>query len=179
MDELKTWMRAKRFDIASQQQIEEFYAARLGGGAGGSTVIDEAGILEVFQPAPMADELIAMLYTETIKLVPMFSCLHSEVIAQLCLRLQTLPALKGAPVTIEGNVGKCMYIVNRGRLQKWKNSSSAPIMARCVLSSDPGLRYDVSMASQFWAVVYQVQSSSPSVRPSVCFVLSSAFALSS
>ena len=41
-DELKTWMRAKRFDVASQQQIEEFYAARLGGGSGGK-VVDEAG----------------------------------------------------------------------------------------------------------------------------------------
>jgi hypothetical protein len=28
------------------------------------------------------------------------------------------------------------------------------MMARCVLSTDPGLKYDVSLASQFWAVVY-------------------------
>ena len=102
----------------------------------------------------MADELIALLYTETIKMVPMFSCLQNEVIAQLCLRLQTLPALQGAPVTVEGNVGKCMYIVNRGRLQKWKRAHNAPVMARCVLSSDPNLSYDMSLCSQFWAAVF-------------------------
>ena len=152
-DELKTWMRSKRFNVAIQGQIEEFYAARLGGGSGGK-VVDEASILEVFQPAPMADELIAMLYTETIKMVPMFSCLQNEVIAQLCLRLQNMPALQGAPVTVEGNVGKCMYIVNRGRLQKWKRATNVPVMARCALSSDRYLAYDVSLASKFWAALY-------------------------
>jgi hypothetical protein len=146
-------MRAKRFHPAVQGQLEEFYAARLGGGAGGK-VVDEAGILEVFQPAPMADEVIAMLYTETIKMIPMFSCLQNEVIAQLCLRLQNMPALKGAPVTIEGNVGKCMYIVNSGRLQKWKRAKSVPVMARCCLSSDRNLAYDVSLTSQFWAELF-------------------------
>ena len=95
-----------------EQVFENKYDAQseaglVGGGAGGK-VVDEAGILEKFQPGPIADELIAMLYTETIKMIPMFSCLQNEVIAQLCLRLQNMPALKGSPVTVEGNVGKCM-----------------------------------------------------------------------
>lgn len=86
MDMLKTWMRSKHFDLASQQKIEEFYAARLSG-ATGSKVVDETQIFAMFQPAPIADELIAMLYIDTISEVPMFTCLTREVVTRLCLCL--------------------------------------------------------------------------------------------
>ena len=41
MDELKTWMRNQRFDVASQKQVEEFYAAKLSGGNTVGKLIDE------------------------------------------------------------------------------------------------------------------------------------------
>jgi len=158
MDALKTWMRSKHFDVASQQQIVSFYSARLSG-ATGSRVVDEGAILEAFQPAPIADELVALLYTKMIQAVPMFSCLEMEVIAKLCLRLQTLPALKGAPVTIQGNLGKCMYIVSKGRLQRWTSSSAEdiPIMARCTPyyeGVDPATSLSDETKREFWAEVY-------------------------
>ena len=67
MDMLKTWMRSKHLDLSHQQQIEDFFSARLSGSistTGNHKSVDETGILKLFQPAPLADELIALLYAK-------------------------------------------------------------------------------------------------------------------
>ena len=119
MDMLKTWMRSKHLDISHQQQIEDFFSSRLSGSSNAVNhkAVDETSILKHFQPSPLADELIALLYAKTIKSVPMFATLPEEVVSKLCLALQPLPAMKGSPVTVQGRVAECMYLVNNGRCQ--------------------------------------------------------------
>ena len=147
IDELKSWMRTQRFDVQTQKQVEEFYAAKLSGGGNAGKLIDEAGILHEFIPAPIVDELVMFLYTDLIKRVPIFSSLSDEVVSKLCLNLRPLPAIKGAPVCIEGRIADCMYIVRSGRLQNWENSTTVPMMARCSLSRADDAQY-------FWSTVY-------------------------
>ena len=101
----------------------EFYAAKLSGGNTVGKLIDEVGILEEFHPAPLIYELVTILYTDLIKQVPIFSSLEDEVVSKLCLNLRPLPALRGAPVCIQGRIADCMYIVRSGRLQNWENNS--------------------------------------------------------
>ena len=141
MDALKVWMRTKHFDYETQHEIEAFYAAKLSGIRG--KVIDEEAILNAFQPAPIAHEIVNFLYTQTVKRVPVFSKLEEELITKLCLCLTQIPALKGTPVVVQGRVADCMYIVNKGRLQNWEETSNAPLVARCVLKG-----------IEFWASVY-------------------------
>ena len=141
-------MRNQHFDTQSQNQVEEFYAAKLSGGNGSNKLIDEVSILNEFQPAPLVEELVTILYTDFIKQVPIFASLKDEVVSKLCLNLRPLPALKGAPVCIQGCIAENMYIVRKGRLQTWENSNSVPMMARCTLQSKD------TNAPQFWCTVY-------------------------
>ena len=110
MDMLKTWMRTKQFDFDTQHEIEAFYAAKLSGVRG--KVVDEKQILDAFQPAPIASEIVARLYTKTIMQVPMFSRLSEELITKLCLALTPLPALKGCPVVVQDRIGDCMCVLS-------------------------------------------------------------------
>ncbi len=146
MDELKTWMRNQHFDVETAQHVEAFYSAKLSGGNTGK-LIDEASILNEFQPAPLVEELVTILYTDLIKQVPIFASLKDEIVSKLCLNLRPLPALKGDPVCIQGRIAQSMYIVRKGRLQNWENSENVPMMARCTLGKDED-------APEFWATVY-------------------------
>ena len=145
MDALKTWMRTKHFDYETQHEIEAFYSAKLSGIRG--KVIDEEAILAAFQPAPIAHEIVNILYTQTVKHVPVFSQLEEELITKLCLCLTQQPALKGTPVVVQGRVADCMYIVNKGRLQNWEETAGAPLYARCVIKGQ-----------EFWTSVYDVRA---------------------
>lgn len=156
MDELKTWMRnvgLKVFDVDTQKQIQDFYGAKLAGGkAGENKLVDEANIINEFQPAPIVDEIVTVLYTGLIRKVPIFTPLADEVVSLLCRNLRPLPALKGSPVCIQGRIADCMYIVRNGRLQNWENSTTVPMMARCTLKES--LDGIPENATQFWATVY-------------------------
>ena len=90
---------------------------------------------------------MTILYTDLIKRVPIFSTLTDEILSNLCLNLRPLPALKGAPVCIQGRIADCIYIVRSGRLQNWEVSNNVPMMARCTLSR-------ADDAPHFWATVY-------------------------
>lgn len=79
----------------------------------------------------------------------MFATLPEEVVSKLCLALQPLPALKGSPVTVQGRVAECMYIVNKGRCQVWENSAASPMMARCSL-----VQTTRGESHHFWATVF-------------------------
>jgi hypothetical protein len=119
LDMLKTWMRSKHVDLNHQHIIQDFFSARLSGSSSSAShrAVDEKELLSLFQPAPLADEIIDLIYAKTIKAVPMFASLPEEVVSKLCLCLQPLPALAGSPVTVQGRVAECMYIVNKGRCQ--------------------------------------------------------------
>lgn len=53
----------------------------------------------------------------TVTRIPIFGQLEVDVIVRLCQMLNTLPALEGSPVILQGRVATEMYIINSGRLQ--------------------------------------------------------------
>ena len=95
MDSLRTWMRSKRLPFAVRKQVEAFYEAKLSTSA--RIVVNEGAIIRELQPAPIANELVEILYAETIELVPIFSRLTEEVVVKLCLALVPIPALENCP----------------------------------------------------------------------------------
>ncbi len=101
MDVLKSWMRAKRLPFGIREQVERFYDAKLSGADSQSKIIDEAAIIASLQPAPVATELVEILYSDMIERVPIFSRLNNEVTVKLCMLLTPIPALKGCPVIIQ------------------------------------------------------------------------------
>jgi hypothetical protein len=142
MDALKTWMRSKKLDYGIRTQVEAFYEAKLSTSA--RVVVNEGAIISELHPAPMAIELVQILYAPIIERVPIFSKLEEEVIAQLCLALTPIPALKGSPVAIQGRSGDEMYIIMKGKLQVWEDTAKSVTRAKCVHN---GLT--------FWATVFE------------------------
>ena len=126
MDVLQTWLRSKRLLVprGAREQVERFYDAKLSTGGTESKVIDEAAIIGELQPAPIAAELVELLYADTINRVPLFSQLSTEIIVKLCMLLNPIPALAGHPVVQSGAQGTEMYIVNKGYVHVHKHSSS-------------------------------------------------------
>ena len=93
-------MRAKRLPFPIREQVQVFYEAKLSGSE--RKVVDQTVIIADLQPAPIATELVQILYAEIIERVPIFSQLDPEVIVKLCMLLQPIPALSGCP-------GRCLY----------------------------------------------------------------------
>jgi hypothetical protein len=89
------WMRAKKLPFSIREQVEIFYEAKLSGSE--RKVVDQTVIIADLQPAPMANELVQILYSDIIERVPIFSRLDDEVIVKLCMLLQPIPALRGSP----------------------------------------------------------------------------------
>jgi hypothetical protein len=96
MQELSNWMRSKHLKFYVRQQIELFYSRKLS--TDESVVVDQFAILQTLSPSPIAAELVQILYSDTIKKVPIFHRLTQEVIVKLCLSLQPIPGLAGCPV---------------------------------------------------------------------------------
>ena len=95
-------MRAKRLPFPIREQVQVFYEAKLSGSE--RKVVDQTVIIADLQPAPIATELVQILYAEIIERVPIFSQLDPEVIVKLCMLLQPIPALSGCP-------GRYLYYV--------------------------------------------------------------------
>jgi hypothetical protein len=135
MDGLKAWMRSRKLHRTIREQVAIFYDIKLSGSEG--MVIDEAAIIAQLQPAPLASELVQVLYAQTIERVPFFAKLEEEVIVRLCLMLKGTPALKGSPVVHQGRLATEMYIINAGRLQVWETppvdgpGGGGQVRARC------------------------------------------------
>ena len=66
-------------------------------------------IIADLQPAPIATELVQILYSDIIERVPIFSRLKDEVIVKLCMLLQPIPALKDNPVIVQGRQGNVRF----------------------------------------------------------------------
>eukprot|EP01048_Picozoa_sp_COSAG05_P010054 COSAG05_NODE_865_length_6876_cov_357.169396_6_plen_348_part_00 len=128
-----------------RSQVEAFYDAKLA--SKGNVVVSETAIIAELQPAPIATELVQILYSETIERVPIFSKLEEEVIVKLCLLLVPIPALKDSPVVIQGRVGSEMYIIIKGKLQVWESSKTSVTRVKCVHG---GL--------YFWATAYDPET---------------------
>lgn len=121
--------------------MEIFYASKLSGSE--RKVVDQAVIIADLQPAPIATELVQILYSDIIERVPIFSRLNDEVIVKLCMLLQPIPALSGNPVIVQGRQGNEMYIVLRGRLQVWEQTDKALTRVKCAVNG-----------ISFWSTVY-------------------------
>lgn len=132
MNAINSWMRSKRnlLSRSVRDQVESFYDAKITSADG--VVTDEGAIINELRPAPIADELVELLYARTINRVPLFSELRKDIIVKICLCLQPVPALQGHPVILSDSQATEMYIVSNGRLQVWENSVVAPIRAKCV-----------------------------------------------
>lgn len=141
MDVLRTWMRAKKLPFSIREQVQVFYEAKLSGSE--RKVVDQTVIIADLQPAPIATELVQILYAEIIERVPIFSQLETEVIVKLCMLIQPIPALSGCPVVIQGRQANEMYVVLRGRLQVWEHTDKALTRVRCTVNG-----------IEFWSTVY-------------------------
>lgn len=128
MDILRAWMRTKKLPRTMRNIIEAHYERKLTGNE--KKVINETAILAELQPAPLATELVHVLYSQKIESVPIFSGLKDEIIVKICMLLQPIPALKGTPVIVQGTTAKHIYVVNSGKLQAWRSSNSVRMRAK-------------------------------------------------
>ena len=77
------------------------------------TVFDETEVLGLMPP-PMARQIIKEVYADMLTNLLLFRGLDEEVIMKMCLELRPFSALEGEHVTVEGQLGTEIYIIQNG-----------------------------------------------------------------